>query len=107
VPVGAHLSRPGAVLEGTGEEPASGRQVPLLGDQHVDDLAELIDRPVQIDAPPGDLDICFVDKPAITWNVPARPCRVDQQRDKSLYPAIDRDVIDPDAPLHQQLSTSR
>jgi hypothetical protein len=34
------------VLECPGEESAGGRDVPLLGDQNVDDLAELIDRPV-------------------------------------------------------------
>jgi hypothetical protein len=28
------------VPQGTGEEPASGRQVPLLRDQHVDDLSD-------------------------------------------------------------------
>ena len=47
--VGAHLDRARAVCQGAGEEPASSREIPLLGPQHVDDLPELIDRPVQID----------------------------------------------------------
>jgi hypothetical protein len=34
------------VLECAGEELAGGHQIPLLGDQNVDDLAELVDRPV-------------------------------------------------------------
>ena len=32
------------VGQGTGEEPASGRQVPRLGNQHVDELSELVAR---------------------------------------------------------------
>jgi hypothetical protein len=31
-------------------------QIPFLGGQHVDDLAELVDRPVQVCPPAGDLD---------------------------------------------------
>jgi hypothetical protein len=38
------------MLEGASEEPAGGRQIPLLGHEHVDDLAELVDRPVQVDS---------------------------------------------------------
>jgi hypothetical protein len=40
-PVGGHFSGLGAVLEDVGEEPAGGCQIPLRGDQHVDDLAVL------------------------------------------------------------------
>jgi hypothetical protein len=36
----ADLAWAWAVPQGTGEEPASGRQVPLLRDQHVDDLSD-------------------------------------------------------------------
>src|SRR2546421_7734531 len=53
--IGADLARAWAVLPGTGEEPASGRQVPLLTDQHVDDLSELVNRPVQIHPLPATL----------------------------------------------------
>jgi hypothetical protein len=41
------------MLEGAGEELASGRQIPILCDENVDDLAILVDRPVQIDAAPA------------------------------------------------------
>lgn len=44
------------MLESLGEEPASGDQIPFLSDQHVNDLAKLVDRTVQIDPLPGDLD---------------------------------------------------
>jgi hypothetical protein len=39
------------MLECADEESPGGRQVPLLGGQHVDDLPELINRPVQIQPP--------------------------------------------------------
>lgn len=55
--VGGHFAGLWTVLEGTGEEPAGGDQIPFLSDQHVDDLAKLVDRTVQIDPPSGDLDI--------------------------------------------------
>jgi hypothetical protein len=50
------------VFKGAGEESLDGRQVPLLGDQHVDDLPELVDGPVQIHPPPGDLGVGLVHK---------------------------------------------
>jgi hypothetical protein len=50
---------------------------PFLGEQDVDDLAELVDCPVQTDPPPGDFDVRFVDEPPITAGVPVRSCRVD------------------------------
>ena len=53
-PVGAHLAWVGAVLQGADEEPASSRQISLLGDQDVDDLVILVNRPVQLDPSPGD-----------------------------------------------------
>jgi hypothetical protein len=45
-PICGHLARAYAVLEGADKEPAGGRQIPFLGYQHVDDLPELIDRPI-------------------------------------------------------------
>ena len=54
-PISAHLGGAWAVLEGAGEEPASGRQIPILRDEDVDDLAILVDCPVKIGPAPGDL----------------------------------------------------
>ena len=45
------------VFQGTGEESPGGHHVPLLGDQHVDDLPVLVDGPVQIDPSSGDLGV--------------------------------------------------
>jgi hypothetical protein len=102
-PVGAHLGRWWTVLERLGEESASGREIPLLRDEDVDDLAELVDRPVQIDPSSGHFDVHLIDKPPITGGVPAGTRRVDQQRGEPLHPPIHAHVINLDAPLDQQL----
>jgi hypothetical protein len=77
-PVGGHFGRAWAVVERMGEEPAGDREIPFLCDEDVNDLAKLVDRPVQIDPPPGDFDVRFVDEPPITGGVPAGLCCVDQ-----------------------------
>ena len=46
-PVGFSPRSVAAVLKRPGQEPARGSQIPLLPDQDVDDLAELVDTPVQ------------------------------------------------------------
>ena len=90
------------MLEGVGEGPAGGRQIPIGGDHHVDDLPKLVDRPVQINPLAGDFDVGLVGEPAISRDVPAGPRRVDEQRREPLHPAVDRYVIDRDATLGQQ-----
>jgi hypothetical protein len=102
-PISVDLGRAWTVSQGVGKESASGRQIPLLGDQHVDDLPILVDRPIQIDPATGDFDISLIDIPLITRRVPTGPGRINQQRGEPLHPPIDRDMIDLDAPLSQQL----
>jgi hypothetical protein len=87
-PVRTYFGRMWTVLQGTGEEPAGGRQISFLGYQHVDDLPDLVDRPVQIDPPPNDLHIRLIDEPPIARGVPTEPCHVDQQRGEPLHPPI-------------------
>ena len=101
--ISGDLDRGRPVVKGAGEESASGGQIPLLGDHDVNDLAELVDRSVQIDPPAADLDVRFVDKPTIAWGVPAGSGRINQQWGEPVHPAINRDVIDLDAPFGQQL----
>jgi hypothetical protein len=79
-PVGGHLGWACAVLKCLGEEPTGGRPIPFLCGEDVDDLAELVDRSVQVNPPAGDFDVCLIDEPPIPWGVPARPCGVDEQR---------------------------
>jgi hypothetical protein len=63
--VGGDLGRLWGLTERAGDEPAGDRQIPLLGDQHVDDLAELVDRPVPADPPSRDLDGGLIHEPPI------------------------------------------
>jgi hypothetical protein len=57
-PVDVQLDRAWAAVERTGEEPASGLKIPFLRDEDIDDLTELVDRPVQ--SAPGCLRSQFV-----------------------------------------------
>ena len=85
-----------------GKELAGGRHIPILGDQHVDNLAELVDRSVQINPLPGDLDVGLVHELAITRAASAGSCRVDQQWGEALHPAVDGDVVNGDAAFGEQ-----
>ena len=62
----------------------------------VDDLPVLVHRPVHIPPAAADLDIRLVDIPAIAD-------RLGQQRSEPVHPPVDRDVIDVDTALGQQL----
>ncbi len=105
--VGGHFDRPAAVRQRGGEEPAGRGQVPVLGGEDVDDLAVLVDRPVQVDPPAGDLHIRLVREPAIPGRVPAGPSRVDQQRGEPLDPAVDGHMVDDQAAFGEELLNTR
>src|SRR5215207_4256273 len=51
----------------------------------------------------GDLHVGLVDLPAITDGMAARPSSVGQQRREPQHPAVDRDMVDLDPALGQQL----
>jgi hypothetical protein len=89
--------------QGPSEEPAGRRGVSLLGQQHVDDLPVLVDRPVQVSPPAGDLDVGLIDEPPVAGGVPQRAGGVGEQRRESLHPAVHRHVVRPDTALGQQL----
>jgi hypothetical protein len=46
--IGGDLHRRGPILQRSGEQAAGSGGVPLLGQLHVDELPELVDRPVQV-----------------------------------------------------------
>jgi hypothetical protein len=56
----------------------------FLCDEDVDDLAELVDRAVEIDPSPGEFDVRFVHEPPIT----AGACR--QGRAASISSGVNR-----------------
>jgi hypothetical protein len=52
------------------EESAGGLGVPFSRDVHVDDLSVLVYSAVHVTPNAADLDICFVDEPAVAGRVP-------------------------------------
>jgi hypothetical protein len=66
-------------------------------DEHVDDLAVVVDGPVNVPPHAGDFDVGLIDEPpqpdrmpARSGRMPARSGRVDQQRCEVLHPPIQR-----------------
>jgi hypothetical protein len=91
------------VPDGALEEPAGGLRVPACRDEHVDDLAELVDRAVHVAPLPSDLHIGLIDLPAVTDGVAAGSGGLGQQWGKAHHPAIHHDVVDLDPAFCEQL----
>ena len=72
------------------------------GDEHVDDLPELVDRTVNVVPLTGDLRIGLVDLPAVADSVAARLGGVGQQRREAHHPPVDGYVVDLDTALGEQ-----
>jgi hypothetical protein len=89
--------------DGPLEELVGGRGISPSGDQHVDDLAELVDRSVDVAPLPCHLHIGFIDLPAVTDGVPTRPGGLGQQWREPQYPPVDRDVVNLDPALSEEL----
>ena len=73
--------------------------VPFRRQQHVDDLAELVDRPVQVTPPAIGLHIGLVDEPAVPRGVSARPGRLREQRGEPHHPPEHGRVVRFDAAI--------
>src|SRR5436309_670188 len=86
-----------------GEETPGRTAISPRGHIHVDDLPELVDRPVDVAPPTGHLDVSLVDPPAVPDAMPAWACRPRQQRREALHPAEDADVVDLHSAFGQQL----
>jgi hypothetical protein len=91
------------ILQRDLEEPASSLQVAALGDEHVDDLAELVDRPIDVAPGAAHLHVGLVHEPAVPDRVAARSGGVEEQRREALHRPVDRDVVDIDTSLGEQL----
>jgi hypothetical protein len=59
----------------------------------------LVNRPVEVDPPTGDLHVGLVDEPPVTGSVTAGPGRLDELRREPLHPPVHSDVIHRDAAL--------
>jgi hypothetical protein len=82
------------------EESVSRHGVPPRGDEYVNDLAELIDRTVDIAPLSSHLHIGLIHEPAIAHGVPAGSGSRSQQRREPLHPSVHGDTVD----LHTTLS---
>jgi hypothetical protein len=102
--IGDHLNRDHLQRrQGSLEEPAGRGGVPASGDQHVDDLPVLVNRPVHVPPDPVDLHIRLIHEPAVTRGVTSEPGRVGQQRNEPLHPPEHSHVVDLDTALDEQL----
>src|SRR3954468_4132133 len=102
-PVGGYLARNILNSQGGLEERPRRSDVATLRYVHVDDLAVLVDCPVDVGPDPGDLHVGLVNEPPITGHVPRWPGRADQQRREPLHPPVEGDVVDLDATLSEKL----
>jgi len=84
------------------EEPTGCGRVATWRDEHIDDLAELVDRPVHVAPPTGDLDVGLIDVPAGPEGVAAGAGGVGQQGREALDPAVDGDVVNFNAAFGEQ-----
>jgi hypothetical protein len=102
-PIGGDLDGPDlGRADGPLKEPPGSRGISPSGDEHVDDLPELVDRTADIAPPPGDPHLRLVHRPAISHGVATRSGSLSQQRRAPKHPSIHRDVVDLDATLGQQ-----
>jgi hypothetical protein len=62
------------------EEPPGGLGVPTRGDEHVDDLPELVDGAVDLAPVPSHVHIGLVHEPTVADGVPAGSGGLSQQR---------------------------
>jgi hypothetical protein len=79
-------------------------QAAMVGlDEHVDDLADLVNCPVHIPPPAGDLHVGLVHEPPIASSVPAGAGSPDKQWREPLHPPVHGDVVGLDPALGEQL----
>jgi hypothetical protein len=100
-PVGSDLDRGRATLQRPDEECPRSRAVAVFADQHINDLAVLVDRPVQVGPPAGGLCVGLIDKPSVARRMPRGASGLDELTGEGLHPPIDRHVIDLDPALAQ------
>jgi hypothetical protein len=93
-PLGRDLRRSHAYGERPSEEGPGSRQIPPCRKHDVDDLAVLIDRPLQVGPPPGDLHVSFVDMPPVAGQAAAGAGCLDELGSEPLDPPVHRHVID-------------
>jgi hypothetical protein len=100
-PVCHDLDRLAMLAERRREEPSGCAGIAKC--RYVDDLAVLIDRPIDVPPPAGDLHRGLIDVPTVPERVATGPGCVGEERGKSLHPPLHGHVVDLDSPLGQEL----
>jgi hypothetical protein len=100
---GRDLGLAGGLLE----EPPGGGGITTRGDDHGNDLAELVDRVGDIPPLPSDLHVGLIDAPASPDPMAAWSGGLGEQRCEPLDPSVDSDVVHLDAALGNSSSASR
>ena len=80
-----------------------GRGVAARRDHHIDHLAVLVDRQVEVAPAARNFDIGLVHEPPVAGCASGWTGGVDELRREGLHPSVHRDVVDGDAALGQQL----
>jgi hypothetical protein len=83
--VGGDLGRDRRGAQCAGEEPPGGRRGAALGQHHIDDLAVLVNRPVQVRPPASDLDVGLVCEPPASGCMSAESGRLDELGSEPLH----------------------
>jgi hypothetical protein len=63
------------------------------GDEHVHELAVLVNGPVHLPPVTVDIHMRLINEPAVTDGMPLRPVRIDLLRSEPLHPPKQSDVI--------------
>jgi hypothetical protein len=102
-PVGHDFDRLAMGAERGDEESPRRLGVALGRDVDVDDLAVLINGPVDVAPPARDLHVGLIHAPTVADRLAARPGCIGQRGREALHPSVHGDVIDLDATLTEEL----
>jgi hypothetical protein len=102
-PIGDYFGRLEVRTRRDHEEPSSRPGVAPWRDAHVNDLAVLVDRPVDVAPPARGLHVRLVHELAIADRVPIRTRRADKQRREALHSPIQGDIVNLDPTLSEEL----
>ena len=105
--IGDDLRRAAMRPQRHGEEPSHRGAISVLGDEHVNGRAVLVDGPVDVAPDAVDLHSGFTNEPAVTHGMSARADRIDQLRREALHPPEQLHVIHVDTALGKELAWSR
>jgi hypothetical protein len=101
--VGSDLDRHGAKAQRPSEERSCCGQVTLRGQEHVDNVTVLVNRPVEIRPVAGDLDVGLVDEPPVRGSVPSGAGCLNELDSEPLHPPVHAHMIDRDTTFGEQL----